>query len=41
MNPFSYGTIVKSEHFFDREEECSRIVSTLANGNKLPKYGNM
>jgi AAA+ ATPase superfamily predicted ATPase len=35
MNPFSYGTIVKSEHFFDREEECSRIVSTLANGNNI------
>jgi AAA+ ATPase superfamily predicted ATPase len=35
MNPFSYGTIVKNEHFFDRHEECSKIVSTLANGNNI------
>ena len=35
MNPFSYGTIVKNEHFYDRQEECSRIVSTLTNGNNI------
>ncbi len=35
MNPFSYGTIVKNEHFFDRQEECSKIVSTLSNGNNI------
>jgi len=35
MNPFSYGTIVKNEHFYDRQEECSRIVSTLSNGNNI------
>ena len=35
MNPFSYGTIVKGDHFYDRKEECDRIVSTLSNGNNL------
>jgi len=35
MNPFSYGTIVKGEYFYDRHEECSRIVSTLSGGNNL------
>jgi hypothetical protein len=35
MNPFSYGTIVKKPYFFDREEECRRIVATLSGGNNL------
>jgi hypothetical protein len=35
MNPFSYGTIVKGEYFYDRHEECLRIVSTLSGGNNL------
>jgi uncharacterized protein len=35
MNPFSYGTIVKGQYFYDRHEECQRIVSTLAGGNNL------
>jgi len=35
MNPFSYGTIVKKPYFFDREEECRRIVTTLSGGNNL------
>jgi hypothetical protein len=29
MNPFSYGTIVKGEYFYDRHDECRRIVSTF------------
>jgi uncharacterized protein len=35
MNPFSYGTIVKGEYFYDRHEECRRIVTTLSGGNNL------
>lgn len=35
MNPFSYGTIVKGEYFYDRREECDRIVSVLSGGNNL------
>jgi hypothetical protein len=35
MNPFSYGTIVKGQYFYDRHEECLRIVSTLAGGNNI------
>ena len=35
MNPFSYGTIVKEPYYFDREEECQRIVATLSGGNNL------
>ncbi len=35
MNPFSYGTIVKGPYFYDRHEECKRIVSTLSGGNNL------
>ena len=35
MNPFSYGTIVKGEYFYDRQDECSRIVSTLSGGNNI------
>ena len=35
MNPFSYGTIVRSPYFFNRHDECRRIVSTLSGGNNL------
>jgi hypothetical protein len=35
MNPFSYGTVVKGAYFYDRKEECQRIVSTLSGGNNL------
>lgn len=35
MNPFSYGSIVKEPYFFNRHEECQRIVSTLSGGNNL------
>jgi len=35
MNPFSYGTIVKGEYFYDRTDECKRIVTTLSGGNNL------
>jgi hypothetical protein len=35
MNPFSYGTIVKGQYFYDRHEECQRIVTTLSGGNNL------
>lgn len=35
MNPFSYGTIVRGDFFYDRKEESERIVSTLTNGNNM------
>jgi AAA+ ATPase superfamily predicted ATPase len=38
MNPFSYGTIVKGSNFYDRKEECARIVDTLSGGNNLVLY---
>jgi|LNAP01.1.fsa_nt_gb hypothetical protein len=38
MNPFSYGTVVKGENFYDREEESKRIVDTLGDGNNLVLY---
>ena len=38
MNPFSYGTIVKDSNFYDRKEECARIVSTLSGGNNVVLY---
>ena len=38
MNPFSYGTIVKGGSFYDRTEECARIVNTLSGGNNVVLY---
>ncbi|MDR0688524.1 MAG: ATP-binding protein [Prevotellaceae bacterium] len=38
MNPFSYGAAVKGENFYDRKEDCKRIVDTLAGGNNLVLY---
>ncbi len=35
MNPFSYGTIVKGQYFYDRHDECKRIVTTISGGNNL------
>ena len=35
MNPFSYGSVVKGQYFYDRHDECNRIVSTLTGGNNL------
>ncbi len=35
MNPFSYGTVVRGDYFYDRKEECDRIVATLSNGNNM------
>jgi uncharacterized protein len=35
MNPFSYGTIVRGDNFYDRKEEKERIISTLLGGNNL------
>jgi AAA+ ATPase superfamily predicted ATPase len=38
MNPFSYGTIVKGSSFYDRKDECARIVNTLSGGNNVVLY---
>jgi len=38
MNPFSYGTIVKANNFYDRKKECTRLVSTLSGGNNIVLY---
>jgi AAA+ ATPase superfamily predicted ATPase len=38
MNPFSYGTIVTADHFYDRKEECAKLVDTLAGGNNMILY---
>jgi len=38
MNPFGYGTVVSGERFYDRREECARIVETLSGGNNLVLY---
>lgn len=35
MNPFSYGTIVRGDNFYDRKEETKRIVDTLTGGNNV------
>lgn len=38
MNPFIYGVAVTGNTFFDRKEECARIVNTLAGGNNMVLY---
>ena len=38
MNPFVFGRVVKGEHFYDRTEECKRIVDTLSAGNNIVLY---
>jgi len=35
MNPFSYGTIVREPYFYDRVQECKRVVSILSGGNNV------
>lgn len=35
MNPFSYGTIVRGDDFFDRVKETDLLTSTLAGGNNV------
>ena len=35
MNPFSYGTIVRGDFFYNRDEENQRIVGILTNGNNV------
>ena len=38
MNPFSYGTIVKANHFYDRKKESAKLVATLSGGNNMVLY---
>lgn len=38
MNPFAYGTIVTAGQFYDREEECVKLVDTLSGGNNMILY---
>ena len=38
MNPFSYGTIVKANNFYDRKKECAKLVGTLSGGNNMVLY---
>ena len=33
MNPFSYGTVVRGNAFFDRKKETDLLTSTLSGGN--------
>ena len=35
MNPFSYGTIVRGDNFFDRKKETDLLTTTLAGGNNV------
>lgn len=35
MNPFSYGTIVRGDAFYDRKEETELLTSTLSGGNNV------
>jgi len=38
MNPFSYGTVVRANYFYDRINECARLVNTLSGGNNMVLY---
>jgi len=38
MNPFSYGTVVKSDNFYDRKTETERLVGILSGGNNVVLY---
>jgi AAA+ ATPase superfamily predicted ATPase len=38
MNPFSYGAIVRGNHFYDRKKECTHLVKTLSGGNNIVLY---
>ena len=35
MNPFSYGTIVRGDAFFDRKKETELLTSILSGGNNV------
>ena len=35
MNPFNYISVAEGDNFYDRKEETSRIVDTLAGGNNI------
>lgn len=37
-NPFSYGTVVRGDDFYDRKDETQRLVSTLESGNNVVLY---
>lgn len=37
-NPFSYGTIVRGDDFYDRKEETARLTATLESGNNVVLY---
>ena len=46
MNPFSYGTIVRGDSFFDRKEETKLLIDTLSGGNNVVlfaprRYGSL
>ena len=38
MNPFSYSTVVKAAYFYDRKNECKKLVDTLSGGNNMVLY---
>jgi len=38
MNPFSYGSVVSGDYFFNRLEEIKQIKTDLKNGNNLILY---
>lgn len=38
QNPFTFGTVVKGESFYDREKECDLIIKTLIGGNNIVLY---
>ncbi|MDR2933851.1 MAG: ATP-binding protein [Rickettsiales bacterium] len=38
MNPFAYGTIVTASQFYDRKEECVKLIDTLSGGNNMILY---
>ena len=38
VNPFKFGSVVRGEYFYDREEELLRIKQTLSGGNNLTLY---
>lgn len=35
MNPFSFGTVVRGDSFYDRKEETALLTSTLSGGNNI------
>jgi len=37
-NPFKFGKIVYDKHFYNREKELRKIISTLSSGNNIALY---